>query len=187
MRGYELRLPADWPPASVTANGVPLQFTLDAKQPGWRFEGNTLTTIVPVAPADVHQATTIVVRRAPGSLNSRNLLDGFAGRMQRLRQAYDTLSADFPATLAVPGDLTMAMQTGNRIGYHPETARLETDALAARYAAAIAAIETMQNDTKPPTSYTSASAAAAAKGDADRTKAHQARLQRALANLHDAQ
>ena len=190
MRGYELRLPADWPPASVTANGVPLQFTLDAKQPGWRLEGNTLSTIVPVAPADVHQATTIVVRRAPGSLSSRNLLDGFAGRMRRLREAYDTLSADYPATSAVPGDVTMAMQTGNRIGYHPETARSEIEALDGRYAAAVSAIETTQNDIKPPTSYASASAstaAAAAKGDADRTKAHQARLQRALANLHDAQ
>jgi alpha-glucosidase len=187
MRGYELRLPADWPPASVTANGVPLQFTLDAKQPGWRFEGNTLTTIVPVAPADVHQATTIVARRAPGSLSSRNLLDGFAGRMRRLRQAYDTLSADYPTTSAVPGDITTAMQTGNRIGYHPATARFEIAALAGRYAAAVSATETAQNDIKPPTSYVSASAAAAAKGDADRTKAHQARLQRAIANLHDAQ
>jgi alpha-glucosidase len=187
MRGYELRLPADWPPASVTANGVPLQFTLDAKQPGWRLEGNTLTTIVPVAPADVHQVTTIVVRRTPGSLSSRNLLDGFAGRMRRLREAYDTLSADYPATSAVPGDVTMAMQTGNRIGYHPGTARFEIEALAGRYAAAVSATETTQNDIKPPTSYASAAAAAAAKGDADRTKAHQARLQRALANLHDAQ
>ena len=95
VRGYELRLPADWPPASVTANGVPLQFTLDARQSGWRFEGNTLTTIVPVAPADVRQATTITVRRSPGSLRSRNLLEGFTGRMHRLREAYDTLSADY--------------------------------------------------------------------------------------------
>jgi hypothetical protein len=107
--------------------------------------------------------------------------------MRRLREAYDTLSADYPATSAVPGDVTMAMQTGNRIGYHPGTARFEIEALAGRYAAAVSATETTQNDIKPPTSYASAAAAAAAKGDADRTKAHQARLQRALANLHDAQ
>jgi alpha-glucosidase len=186
MRSYEVRLPADWPPASVTANGASLRFTLDAKQLGWRFEGNTLTTIVPVAPADVHQATTIVVRRAPGSLTSRNLLDGFTGRMRRLREAYDTLSADYPATRAVPDDVTTAMQTGNRIGYHPETARFEIEALASGCAAALSATETLQNDIKSPTSN-SPSAAAAAQGDLERTKAHQTRVQRALANLHDAQ
>ena len=153
MRSYEVRLPADWPPASITANGVSLQFTLDARQPGWHLEGNTLTTIVPVAPADVHQATMIVVRRAPGSITSRNLLDGFTERMRRLREAYDTLSADYPTTSAVPDAVTTAMQTGNRIGYHPETARFEIEALAGRCAAALSATETAQNDIKSPTSY----------------------------------
>jgi alpha-glucosidase len=181
-RGYEVRLPADWPPASVTANGVPLQFTLDEKHPGWRFEGNTLTTIVPVAPADVHQATTIMVRRAPGSITSRNLLDGFTGRMRRLREAYDTLSADYPITSAVPDDVTTAMQTGNRIGYHPETSRLEMEALAGRCAAAFSATKALQNEIKP-----TSNAAATAERDANRVKAHQARVQRALANLQDAQ
>jgi alpha-glucosidase len=185
MRGYELRLPADWPPASVTASGVPLQFTLDAKQPGWRLEGNTLTTIVPVAPADVHQTTTIAVRRGPGSINSRNLLDGFAGRMRRLREAYDTLSADYPTTSAVPDDVTMAMQTGDRIGYHPETTRVEIDAFAGRCAAALSVTEAAQNDSMAPTSSAPASATAT-EGDAERSKAHQGRVQRALANLRDA-
>ena len=183
-RSYEVRLPADWPPASVTANGVSLQFTLDAKQPGWHFEGNTLTTIVPVAPADVHQAVTIVVRRAPGSISSRSLLDGFTGRMRRLREAYDMLSADYPATHAVPDDVTTAMQTGNRVGYHPETARFELEALAGRTAAALSATETLQNNIKSPTSN---SPSAAAQGDPQQTKTHLARLQRALANLHAAQ
>jgi hypothetical protein len=103
--------------------------------------------------------------------------------MRRLREAYDTLSADYPITSAVPDDVTIAMQTGNRIGYHPETARVEIEALAGRCAAAVSATEAMQHDVKPPTS----SSAAAALRDADRAKAHQIRLQRALANLHDAQ
>jgi alpha-glucosidase len=182
-RGYEVRLPADWPPASVTANGVPLQFTLDEKHPGWRFEGNTLTTIVPVAATDVRQATTITVRRAPGSMTSRNLLDGFSGRMRRLREGYDTLSADYPITSAVPDDVTTAMQTGDRIGYHPETARAEMEAFAGRCATALSATEALQNQVKPATS----NAAMAAQRDPDRVKAHQARMQRALANLHEAQ
>jgi alpha-glucosidase len=185
VRGYELRLPADWPSASVTANGASLQFTLDARQPGWRFEGNTLTTIVTVAPADVHQATTIAVRRSPGSLSSRNLLEGFTGRMHRLREAYDTLSADYPATPGVPDDLTISMQTGNRIGYHPQTARAEIEAFLGQYAAVVSATETALNDIKRLTSSASASPAATTR-DADRASKHQAHLQRALAVLYDA-
>ncbi len=180
MRGYQLRLPADWPPASVTANGVPLAFTLDAKQPGWRMEGNTLTTVVPVAATDVHQTTTIVVHRAPGSLSSRVLLDGFAGRMVRLREAYDALARDFPATSAVPDDLTLAMQTGNRIGYHPETARAEMGAFAGRCAAAVAASEAVQGNVKPLSANASA---AATQAEAERAASHKAHLRRALAEL----
>lgn len=179
-RGFEVRLPADWPPASVTANGVALAFTLDAKQPGWRMEGNTLTTIVPVAPADVHQTTTIVIRRAEGSLVSRNLLDGFAGRMLRLREAYDALATDFPATLAVPDAVTVAMQTGNRIGYHPQTARAELEAFSAQYAEAVAAVATLQKSV-PPVADT---AAASAHTLAERAPSHQVHLQRALSDLH---
>ncbi len=186
-RGYELRLPADWPPASVTANGVPLAFTLDAKKRGWRMEGNTLTTIVPVAPADVHEVTTILIHRAPGSLTSRNLLDGFAGRMLRLREAYDSLAADFPSTSAVPDEVTSAMQTSNRIGYHPETAPVEIAAFAGRYAAAVSATESMQNSMKRSNAKALISVAAAAvvdREEAERAAAHQEHLQRALADLH---
>jgi hypothetical protein len=97
-RGFALRLPADWPPASVTANGVPLHFALDTKQQGWHFEGNSLTTVIPVAATSVHATTTVTIRRASGSLAQRKQLDGFAGEMHRLRQAYDQLSNDYPAT-----------------------------------------------------------------------------------------
>ena len=47
-RAYELRLPADWPPAAVTVNGVPVKQAGADGKGGWRFEGNTLTTVIPV-------------------------------------------------------------------------------------------------------------------------------------------
>src|SRR5690242_10539408 len=42
QRAYELRLPGDWPPESVTVNGKPLSYVPDRNKAGWRFEGNTL-------------------------------------------------------------------------------------------------------------------------------------------------
>jgi hypothetical protein len=94
--------------------------------------------------------------------------------MHRLREAYNTISADYPATPGVPDDLTISMQTGNRIGYHPQTARAEIEAFLGQYAAVVSATETALNDIKRLT-------------DADRASEHQAHLQRALAVLYDAQ
>ena len=175
-RGYELRLPADWPPASVTANGVPLKFTRESGKPGWRFEGDTLTTVIAVPAASVHSGTTITVRRAAGSVAARGQVDAFAGRMHRLREAYDQLSNDYSATPAVPDELTVAMQTGNRIGYHPESARAEVGALSARYAAAMASVEKLKEPAyREP------------KNDQERTKnkTHEEHVARALAVLQD--
>ena len=183
QRRIELHLPADWPAETVTANGATLPFTLDAKQPGWRFEGNTLATIVPAAAVDVHAGTTITVRRAAGSLKHRAVLNNFAGRMTRLRQAYDQLSNDFPTTAAVPDALIVSMQTGDRIGYHPETARAEIDGLAQRYADAIAATKAMGEESGP--SKKPVSGAPTSNEDAERSAAHQGRVKHALADLED--
>ena len=69
---------------------------------------------------------TIEVRRAAGLAARRDELDGFAGAMTRLRGAYDALQQTWP--VATPPDpLIDAMQTGDRLGYHPERAREEIE------------------------------------------------------------
>ena len=144
-----------------------------------RIEGNSLTTVIPVMSADVRQPTTIIIRRASGSLTSRSNLDGFAGLMHRARAAYDQLSNDFPSTGAVPDAVTILMQTGNRIGYRPETAKTEISALSTQTSAAVAATTALENEAaterKPGTS-----------ASADRAAQHKARVDRALANLKSA-
>jgi Glycosyl hydrolases family 31 TIM-barrel domain/Glycosyl hydrolase family 31 C-terminal domain/Domain of unknown function (DUF5110) len=119
-RGYKLRLPADWPPASVTVSGKPVPQG-GAGKLGWTFEGNTLTTVIPVPSFSTASKVTIEVRRAAGLTARRKELDGFAGIMTRLRSAYDALQQTWP--IAVPPDsLIDAMQTGDRLSYHPERA-----------------------------------------------------------------
>jgi len=88
---------------------------------GWRFEGNTLTTIIPVAGGAVDQKVTIEVHRADGLTARRRELDGFAGAMVRLRAAYDAVNTMSRMT-APPDPLVDAMQSGDRLGYHPEKA-----------------------------------------------------------------
>ena len=120
-RGYELRLPGDWPPASVKVNGLAIHHAMNAKDWGWRYEGNTLTTIIPVAERSEHESVTIVVEREAGLSAKRDELDGFAGAMTRLRGAYEAMHQTWPVS-DPPDELVDAMQAGDRLGYHPERA-----------------------------------------------------------------
>ncbi len=144
QRGYELRLPADWPPTEVKVNGAAVRHAGPTGKNGWSFEGNTLTTIVPVPSGSTAHKVTVVVRRAEGLAMRRGELDGFAGAMTRLRGAYEAMQHTPP--IAEPTeDLVLAMQTGDRLGYHPEDAVKEMARFSEQLTkaqASIAAIDT---------------------------------------------
>jgi alpha-glucosidase len=123
-RGYELRLPGDWPPSRVTVNGRALSYEVKARVPGWRYEGNTLSTIVNLPSASVRTEERVVITRDAALVARRAELDGFPGAMTRLREAFDVMQQTWP--LAVPPDpLIDAMQSGNRLGYTPAEAASE--------------------------------------------------------------
>ena len=124
QRAYELRLPADWPPDAVTADDRSLPFVAERNLAGWRYEGNTLTTVICVPDHPTAEATHIRVRRANALAIDTTQLDGFAGKMTRLRSAYDTLNALWPITWS-PDSLIDAMQTGDRLSYRPQAAKSE--------------------------------------------------------------
>ncbi len=123
-RAYQVRLPADWPPASVTVNGKSVPQADSTGHGGWSYEGNTLTTVIPVPIGIVKSKVTVEVRRAPGMTARRGDLDGFAGAMTRLRGAYDAMNQAGPVA-SPPDVLVDAMQSGDRLGYHPEKAAEE--------------------------------------------------------------
>ena len=123
-RAYELRLPADWPPDSVTVNGVAVRQAGPLGKEGWSFVGNTLTTIIPVPAVSVAARVAIQVHRAKGLIARRGELDGFAGALTRLRGAYDALQQSYPFASS-PDAVIDALQTGDRLSYHPELASEE--------------------------------------------------------------
>ena len=124
QRTYELQLPGDWPPQSVTVNGSPLAHSFDDNKPGWRFEGNTLTTIVRTPRLPVSSTVTVRIGRSAELVARRSQLDGFAGAMTRLRETYDSLNETWPLGWS-PDELIDAMQSGDRLTYHPESAAKE--------------------------------------------------------------
>jgi alpha-glucosidase len=124
QRSYEIRLPGDWPPDSVTVNGSPLALSSVQGKTGWHYDGNTLTTVITTPHFPVSSTVTVQVKRNADLLARRKELDGFAGGMTRLREAYDSLNETWPLGWS-PDELIDAMQSGDRLSYHPNTAAKE--------------------------------------------------------------
>ena len=70
------------------------------------------------------QKVVVEIHRADGLTERRAELDGFAGAMSRLRGAYDAMHQTWPVS-SPPDVLVDAMQSGDRLGYHPEDAAQE--------------------------------------------------------------
>ncbi len=121
QRAYVIRLAGDWPPASVTVNERPLAKTSQEGAIGWRFLGNNLTTVISLPSTPVKETMTVRVNRSAGLLTRRAELNGFAGAMTRLREAYDALNQTWPFAWS-PDELIDAMQTGDRLSYFPQQA-----------------------------------------------------------------
>jgi alpha-glucosidase len=121
-RSYQIWLPGDWPPQTVTVNGKPSGYSAETSSLGWRFEGNTLTTVITLPSFPVAVGVVVEVQRANDLVAHGSELDDFAGTMTRLREAYDALNQTWPMGWS-PDLLVEAMQTGDRLSYHPESAQ----------------------------------------------------------------
>jgi alpha-glucosidase (family GH31 glycosyl hydrolase) len=148
-RAYEIRLPGSWPPSSVSVNGKSLVYEKRKGGAGWRFDGSILTTIVSTPRFRVGDAVTIRLRTGLEMARSLSLLDGFAGKMTRLRESYDILNVNWPAAWS-PDSLIGAMQTGDRLTYFPNIAFTELSALEQKIAALPRVIQAMRATESSP-------------------------------------
>jgi Domain of unknown function (DUF5110) len=186
-RGYEIKLPGDWPPDFVTVNGKPLPFERQAGRSGWRYEGNTLTTIITVPQSPMTSDIRINVRRPAGSLAKRAALDGFAGAVARFHNAYDSLNE--ASRSGAPDPLIIAMQAGDRLSYHPETAQAEVARRKQESAEAIQSIEAMVAEFEAPGENRGKQSPAqveSQKETPEQHARHQLLLHRALIQAQDA-
>src|SRR5205807_8404611 len=86
--------------------------------------GNALTTIVRTPRLPVSNTVTLRIHRNADLMSRRGELDGFAGAITRLRETYDSLNETWPLGWS-PDELIDAMQSGDRLTYHPESASEE--------------------------------------------------------------
>jgi alpha-glucosidase len=130
-RGYEIRLPVSWPPESVSVNGQAVAFSHEGAVPGWRYDGDHLTTIIslPKQPVGRGAEVTVTFQTANDQRPTTNdLLSGAAGKIARIKRAMAMAEMSWPNGWA-PDVMLDAAQTGNRIGLHPETAAQELERL----------------------------------------------------------
>jgi alpha-glucosidase (family GH31 glycosyl hydrolase) len=183
-RGYEIRLPADWPPETVTVNGT----NIAAGKNGWSYEGNTLTTVIRVPRASVHEKMHIEIHRTAGSLAQRSQLEGFAGSITRLNTAYDALNSLWPFTWSSQA-LIKALQTGDRLHYRPQTAHEELARFPKLYAQALDDVQTLASQANIPDDELAKRLMQNRGADTamDRARRYKSTLHRALVLLQDGQ
>jgi Glycosyl hydrolases family 31/Domain of unknown function (DUF5110) len=114
-RAYEIHLAEAWPPQSVTVNGKPAK---------WTYTGNFTTVDISTDRFPVTQKVEIVVTTSPELVGQETLLSGVRGRIARYQHAMSLVEQTWPNGWA-PDVLLTAVQTGNRISLHPETALQE--------------------------------------------------------------
>jgi alpha-glucosidase len=142
-RGYEIRLPSTLPPERVRVNGVDVRYSgLEDGGPGWRYDGQTLTTIISIARAPVTQPIEVMVT-APAA--PPQLVDGVQGTLARLRGAMDMLNASWPRGWS-PDALIDAAQAGRRMTLDPSSARRELEKLQRDMPSIVEAITRMEID-----------------------------------------
>lgn len=156
-RAYEVRLSETWPPDSVTINGQIVNEVADKDQPGWSYEGDTLTTVIRTHSFSTAGAITVSVKIKPELARQRELLDGFPGKTTRLRETYDILNQAWPEGWT-PDVVIDAMQTGDRVTDHPQTALTEIAGFRSKLAALPKAIEAMHALEDSPEFQTAAKA-----------------------------
>jgi len=116
-RGLEIRLFGAWPPDAVIFNGQNISYTPEADAPaGWRYDGNTLSTIIRLPRMPVAHAAEVTVKISAEKAARISLLDGAAGRLARIRCLFKDVNNSGPDSL-----LRLAT-TGRRLELKPETA-----------------------------------------------------------------
>jgi hypothetical protein len=143
-RGYEIRLPGTFPPERVREGSAVIPLSQTTKElPHWSYDGDTLTTEIFLPRTSVHESVTVTVTPAKGG--DANLLQGVPGDLARMREAMEILDTAWPKGWS-PDSLIEAAQTGDRISYHPATAKMELEKLAQGLPKVIAEIRGMDVD-----------------------------------------
>jgi Glycosyl hydrolases family 31 TIM-barrel domain/Glycosyl hydrolase family 31 C-terminal domain/Domain of unknown function (DUF5110) len=167
-RGYVIRLIGRWPPRRVLWNDREIPYAGDAPgdstapgrltiaaaaggpdpesvpaAPGWTYDGNRLSVVIHVPPADIRTTATLDVQ-LPADQND-SLLNGVPATLSRLERAMHILEGLWSVSWP-PDSLVALQQTGHRITLHPDRAAAELEHLRGGLPAVLDKIRTLHGD-----------------------------------------
>jgi alpha-glucosidase len=145
QRGVEIRLEVSAPPESVSAGNSLVPFSRDGAAPSWKYDGDTLTTVISLPPINVRQKLDVRVKPLNAMRGETDLLNGTRGRLARMKRAMTMLNNSWPQGWS-PDSLLEAVQTGRRITLQPARATEELRQFRNGFAAVTEDIRTMQAD-----------------------------------------
>jgi alpha-glucosidase len=123
-RSYEIVLPGIVPPEGVTSNGRALAWTREEGAEGWAYDGEHASVLVRTGSFPLTERVTVLLTMPSDAASLGRTLDGFPGRLARLRRVMPILNNQWPMEWS-PGTLVHAAQTGNRLGINPGAFRDE--------------------------------------------------------------
>lgn len=140
-RSYELRIAGTWPPDSVSASAsfARLRIGIKKQLPGWRYDGETATTIIDVPNTGIHDRLNVHITFPK---RDNTLIEGIGAKIARLHDAMHTLENTWEQGWA-PDVLINAAQTGHRVTLNPSSALAEYQKLAREWPDIIKAVDTL--------------------------------------------
>jgi alpha-glucosidase len=117
-RRYEIRLIGFVPPTEVRCNTRKLHYSDEEDSIGWRYNGDSMTTIITGPDFKTNQRVTFSIKLPEVSKSVMKACDGFPGILRRLRSAMELINLTWPQEWS-PNLLVGAVQTGNRISLDP--------------------------------------------------------------------
>jgi alpha-glucosidase len=117
---------------------------VNQRAPSWRYDGETLTTIILLPKASTAQGVEVRVR-APQA--DAALISGARGKLSRLKRAVTTMNQAWPKGTS-PDALLDAAQAGSRMTYKPESARNELEKLNREMPEVVKQIQGVEADPK---------------------------------------
>ena len=128
----------------MTWQGAEVPYRADASAPGWRYDGDRLTTVESLPRAGVTTREELVVEQPAGTDDA--LLDGVPGRLLRLERGMTMLERLWPADWPSDAYVTLA-QTGRRITLQPDSAQAELRRFREQLPDVLRALPQMKGDT----------------------------------------
>jgi len=131
-RAYEIRFEGIAPPRSVRVDGTSYPFQGDGRPGTWQYDGRKLTAVVRIPSTPCDRDLTVALESTTDV--AAILIEGMAGRFNRLSRAVEEMKAAAEARHFLPDWLYALEQTAERISAAPETARTELDAFQTAFA-----------------------------------------------------